>query len=224
MKKIILVTLVLIIVSLNISAAEVSMKKAMIYSALIPGWGELYTHHYTKAGIFFASDIAILYSYFHFNNENDWAIKSYKQFALAKAGVQLQSTDDHYQLVQNFISRESYNAYIIRYYRNYYLVYKHDMETYEEKLDEYLIPDDQNWNWENEKDLKQFREMRQDQRDLETFAKFTVAATILNHLVGIIDSAISARMYNKNLSRHSRLSITPDFTKNGFKLSYEIKF
>jgi hypothetical protein len=200
------------------------MKKAMLYSALIPGLGELYTHNYTKAGIFFASDIAIVLSYFRFKNENDWAIKSYQQFALVKAGVQLHSSSEHYQLVQNFLSRESYNAYIIRYYRNYYLVYKHDPETYEQKLDEYLIPEEQDWNWETEKDLKKFRNMRQEQRNLETYAKLTVAATILNHLVSIIDSAISARINNKNVSQFQRISLTPDFAQKGFKLNYEIKF
>jgi len=224
MKKNILIVFLLIFACIQITGNEISMKKAMIYSALIPGLGELYTHNYTKAGIFFASDIAIALSYFRFKNENDWAIKSYQQFALVKAGVQLHSSNEHYQLVQNFLSRESYNAYIIRYYRNYYLVYKHDPDTYEEKLDEYLIPEDQDWNWETEKDLKKFRDMRQEQRNLETYAKLTVAATIMNHLISIIDSAVSARLYNKNLSRSNRLSITPDFTKNGFKLNYEIKF
>lgn len=219
-----LTIILLLALSLSLFGEQASLLKATALSLVLPGSGEVYTKNYTKAGIFFTTEIAIILSYLRFSSETKWAQSSYEQFALEKAGVPLNSDDIHYQRVQDFVSLESYNSYVIRYYWNVYQVYQHDNEEYHAELDKYLLTDDHFWEWENESDLYQFRKIRRNHRDLETYAKLSFAAGILNHLVSVIDSAISVKKHNKKMRKYGEIKIQPDLQKMGMNLCYEIKF
>ncbi len=94
MKKIILIFL-LISLSLALIGKEVSVKKAMLYSAIVPGMGEMYSQNYSKGAMFLAAETAIIFSYFRLQSERDWAINSYKQYAFSVVGVSKEMDDDY---------------------------------------------------------------------------------------------------------------------------------
>jgi len=223
MKKNILILFIFMIL-INLSAQKKSIRKAIVLSALVPGLGEVYTHNYNKAAVFFTIEAASIFTYFRLKDERQWALNSYKQFAYSMTGVSKDSKDWYYQLLQDYSSSEVYNESIIRDARNYYLIYKNDPVAYEDYLDRYLVPEDQSWDWETKKNWFKFRSLRRDKQDMEIYMNFAFAAAIVNRFASIIDAAVSAKRFNKEYKNLGELNIIPDFAKGGFFINYEYKF
>ncbi|HHE37235.1 MAG TPA: hypothetical protein ENL20_01510 [Candidatus Cloacimonetes bacterium] len=224
MKKFILILLILLL-SLSIYCQQVSTLKAMLFSAVVPGLGELYTKNYTKTGIFFSSELAIIATYFRLKAESEWADNNLQQFAFENAGVPKNSTDAHYLLIKNYVSSDDLNEYIDRSARNYYLIYKSDPEGYYEYLEENLITEEEDmWSWDTDENWKHFGRLRIDKQNFETYTQFAIAAGILNRLISIIDSAISAKRFNKKVGLFGNISVKPDWKNKGFLLNYEYRF
>ena len=223
MKKIVLI-LILLATCFALVAQQKSIRKSIVYSALIPGAGEIYTKNYNKAAVFLAVEAATIFSYFRLKNERQWAMDSYKQFAFSIANIPKDSEDSYYQVLQNYISSDLYNESVLRDARNYFIIYENDPVGYEEYLDKYLVPDDQAWDWGNDKNWYKFRELRRDKQDMEIYMKFAFAAAIVNRFISVIDSAVSAKRYNKKGQAVSRLSVYPDIIKQEIKVQYEYRF
>ena len=223
MKKVILITL-LFYLTATVYCKKVSTGKTVLCSAVVPGMGELYLKEHNKAVFFFGAEAAIIFSYLRLKSETDWAIDSYMQFAHAKTDVPKNSDDSYYQIIQDYFSSDKYNESIIRDARNYYLIYKNDPLAYEEYLEKYLVPEDMEWNWQNNTNWLKYKELRRDKQDLELYAKFTFAAAILNRIVSVIDTAISAKKINKAGKSYGELSFNPDWDKKGIKVNYEFHF
>ena len=214
----------MLIISFNLFSQELSARKAMLYSAILPGLGEIYTKNPTKAGFFLGAEFAILFSYFRFKTETEWKIDSYERFAFVNAGIPKNSSDVLYQNAQDYISSEEYNERIILAARNYFLIYLNDEEAYEEYLSYHLIPEEEGWDWENNKNWSKFQKLRRQKQDLEIYSNFAVAGLILNRLVSILDSAISTKKYNKQNKYYGKLTVAPVWENKGLKIGYEYKF
>ncbi|OPX29605.1 MAG: hypothetical protein B1H06_01255 [Candidatus Cloacimonas sp. 4484_143] len=223
MRKFVIVLILLSIV-FSLSAQQKSIRKAMAFSAILPGAGEIYTKNYNKAAVFLAVEAATIFSYFRLKNERQWAMDSYKQFAYSVTDVPKDSEDSYYQVIQNYFSSERYNENILRDARNYFIIYTNDPVGYEEYLDKYLVPEDQSWNWGNDRNWYIFRGLRRDKQDMEIYMKFAFAAAILNRFISVVDSAISAKRCNKQGQTISKFSIYPDIFKKELKVRYEYKF
>jgi len=196
-------------------------------SAAVPGLGELYTKQYTKAGIFFCTELLVIYSYFRFDAQTDWAIDTYEQFAYSKAGVPHNSDSDYYQLIQNFSSSNQYNESVYLFARNFYLSANspyYNPEDYELYLANNLIPAGQEWDWQNNANWMEYRELRKDKQDLEIYTKFTLAAALINRIVSVLDTFVSSKRILRDQRNYGQLSLRPDWKNKGFKLNYEIKF
>ena len=208
----------------SLSAQQKSIRKAMAFSAILPGAGEIYTKNYNKAAVFLAVEAATIFSYFRLKNERQWAMDSYKQFAYSVTDVPKDSEDSYYQVIQNYFSSERYNENILRDARNYFIIYTNNPVGYEEYLDKYLVPEDQSWNWENDKNWYKFRGLRYDKQDMEIYMKFAFAAAILNRFISVVDSAVSAKRFNRQGQTISKFSVYPDIFKKELKVQYEYKF
>ena len=202
----------------------VSAGKAMLYSALVPGLGEMYLGEYTRAGIFLGAEILILASYFRLNQEVDWKTNSYKFYANHYADVPLGSSDSYYRLINNYISSEKYNSEIELFLRNRYIIYDYNPDLYDYYLDLYLISDEDAWEWESRDNWLRYREIRREKQRLEIYANFAIGAAVVNRLISVIDSAILARSINRQHTFLSNLNVEPDFTRIGWTVTYEIKF
>ena len=219
-----ILALLLIILAVSLAGKEYSVRKAMLYSAVVPGLGEIYTRDYKKGAIFLTSEAAILFSYFRLKAETKWAVDSYKQFAYSVTDVPKDQEDSYYQKIQDYISSDNYNESIIRDARNYFLIYNNDPLGYEEYLANYLIPEDLIWDWENTKNWYKYRELRRNKQDFEIYTKFVTAAAILNRIVSMIDSAVSVKKLNRSGKYLGKLSFKPDYKKRGMEINYEYRF
>ncbi|MBN1948920.1 MAG: hypothetical protein JW784_04180 [Candidatus Cloacimonetes bacterium] len=226
MKSKLIITLILITTTLLAANEDHSIRKSMFFSLLTPGLGQIYNRDYTKAGIFLTTELIVIASYFRLNAETGWAINSYQQFAWNKAFIPINSSDEYYQLVQDFISSEDYNAGVINFARNVFLSANspyYNPEQYYQYLEDYLIPPDLAWDWQLEKNWLQYRELRRNKQDLEIYKNFAFAAAILNRIVSVVDAAISARKIKKT-HLLSNLNFQPDWQKKGVRIFYEYKF
>ncbi|MCD4817694.1 MAG: hypothetical protein K8S23_03255 [Candidatus Cloacimonetes bacterium] len=220
MKRVILLS-ILVFVSLYLHSQKVSTVKAIAFSAVLPGSGHLYLQKNTKAGIYFASEIGIVFSYFRFKSEKEWATNSYKKYAHSMTGLDLNSSESKYQSLQEYYSSSDYNTMVRTYARNMYLVFTNDPESYYEFLDENLKPEEEGWHWQSEDNWHKYKDLRYKKQDYEILTNFAVAAFFLNRFISVIDVAISSRKINKAFRN---LSFAPDFKNNGMKMSYGIKF
>ncbi len=223
MKKTILI-LLLITLSLTLAGKELSVKKAMLYSALVPGLGEIYSQDYSKGAIFLAAESAIIFSYFRMKSEREWAINSFKQYAFSVVGVSKDMDDAYYQLIQNYMSSEEYNDNIIRDARNHFLIYNTDPEGYDAYLEANLIPEENSWHWDNNKEWSEYTKLRLAKQDYEIYSNFAFAAAILNRVISVIDSAMEAKKFNRSGQYLGKLSVHPDWNKKGMKINYEYRF
>lgn len=208
----------------NLFAETVSTRRAMLYSALVPGLGEMYLSEYTRGGIFLGAEVLIMASYFRLNKEVDWKIRSYELYANRYADVSLGSSDSYYRLINNYISSEQYNAEIELYLRNRYIVYENNPELYNYYRDRYLISEEDGWEWDSREVWLAYREIRREKQKLEILANFAIGAAVLNRLISVIDSALIARSVNRQSTVLTNLSVEPDFAKKGYMVSYEFKF
>ena len=223
MKKTILIFL-LIILSLTLAGKELSVRKALLYSAIVPGLGEIYTQNYSKGAIFLAAESAIIFSYFRMNSERDWAIDSYKQYAFSVVDVPKDMDDAYYQLIQNYMSSEEYNDNIIRDARNYFLIYNTDQEGYDAYLEAHLIPEENSWHWDNNNEWLGYIKLRLKKQDYEIYSNFAFAAAILNRIISVIDSAMEVKKVNRSKQYFGKLSVQPDWYKKGMRINYEYRF
>jgi hypothetical protein len=224
MKKSFLLALILLLCMPLLFSEQVSARKAMLYSALVPGLGELSLEDHTRGALFIGAEILILASYFRINKEIDWKTNSYQQYANRYAGVTINSGDDYYRLINDYISSEQYNSEIEMFYRNRYIVYEYNPDLYYYYLDRYMISEEEAWNWESRNTWLRYREIRREKQSLEILANFALGAAFVNRLISIIDTALLARRINRESSLLSNIRLEPDIKRKGCILSYEIEF
>jgi len=220
----ILLTSLILIASSNLFGEQVSVRKAMLYSALVPGLGEMYLSDYTRAGIFLGTEILIIASYIQLNREVDWKTNSYQLYANRYADVPMGGNDSYYRLINSYISSEQYNTEIELYFRNRFIIYEYNPQMYNYYLNLYMISDEDAWEWESRDNWLAYRELRREKQRLEIYANFAIGAAVLNRLISVIDSAILAKRVNRERTALSNLSIEPDFIKKGYMISYEFSF
>jgi hypothetical protein len=220
MKKVILSILILTLLSLSLfSADQKSVKKAVLFSAILPGAGQLYNGSYSKMGVFLSSEAAIWFAKNRFQNEEKWAENSYRLYAFQKAGVPVNVDNKRYNDIQNYISSEQYNNQVELAARNYFLIQNYDPEAYQQYIMENTYSDEEAWKWKTNEDRMQFKEIRRHKHRYEIYDNFTVGAMVINRLISVIDAAKTTKKQNK-------YSIYANPTNNGkgLTLNYEYKF
>ncbi len=208
----------------EVKVKSVSTGRAMLFSALVPGLGEMQLGNYTRGAVFLGAEILILASYFRINREVSWKTNSYQKYANRYADIAVNSSDDYYRLINNYISSDQYNAEIELFLRNRYIIFEYKPELYYKYRDLYLIGDDEAWEWDSRDNWLRYREIRREKQSLEILANFALGAALLNRVISIIDSALLARSINRERTALSNLSFEPDIQRRGCFISYEFNF
>lgn len=210
---------------LNDSGTEtVSARRAMLYSAFLPGLGEMYLQEYTRGAILMGAEFLVLAAYFRLGREVDWKTNSYKQYAFRFADVPIDAGEDYYRLINNYVSSEVYNSEIELWLRNRFIIYEHKPDEYNYYRNLYMISEEDSWEWESSENWLRFRELRREKQRLEIYANFALGAAVVNRLISVIDSAILARKINRERTVLSNIHLEPDFRRKGYILSYEFNF
>ena len=224
MKKLIILLAVSLMLVTPLAAKEKSAAKAMLFSAMVPGTGQAYLGSYTKAGVFMATEILTLGAAIRLSSEVDWAEKSYKQYALSQKGTPISNNNDHYQLMQNYVSSARYNAQMEEDAWAYFVLYYNDLASYHAYIEENAISEDEAWDWGTNSNWQEYRSKRRYRQDIKTLSNLAVAAVFLNHLTSLIDTALTNANLKKKKINKGRVNINPNLNKKRLSVGYAIKF
>ncbi len=189
-------------------------KKALLFSALIPGAGELYSKSYIKAGVFFLAEVAAWTLYGSYTNKGKDQEKKYQQFANLhwNPDVWLQWIQNHEKLddahagtMENYLSgdksattRQQYYEMIGKYpafYVGWDFVRYYDNQSY---WDNKPIQEIEEIH-KNDQGISDYMDMRDKSNRLFRTARTATNYVIVNHILSAIDAAWSAKRHNNKL-------------------------
>jgi len=169
-----------------------SPKRALFFSALIPGMGEFYCKSYIKSIAFFGLEAALWVSYLNFTDEGNRLEDEFEAFANAHW------SRDRYETWKS--TTEGENAE-----KTHELPETNTQQYYEMigKYDQFYF----GWDDVDKLGLKygdrkgirmDYMTMRKDSNDKFKTASTMVSLVLLNHLISAVDAAWSAFRYNKH--------------------------
>jgi len=175
---------------------EASGKKnvalAILFSALLPGMGELYAQNYESGKYFTIADAALLGVYFGVDTYGNWKKENYKSFAKSFGGVTPSNkNDDYFATIGNYMNIDQYN----------------DEKAFEGRFTELFNKSSMNWNWETETQRREYRGMWLSSQRAYNNLQFVVGAMLINRLASIINAVRSVVAYNKNISAQTSWNI-----------------
>jgi len=148
--------------------------KAALYSAFVPGLGEYYSGHKTKAKYFFAVEALSWIGYISFRTYGNWKKDDMVKFAADYADASLEGTDDWFEdMVGFYDNTEEYNK-----------------RGRVDDPDRPYFPDAgvTHWSWDNAGDQETYRLFKNSYRDNYRRADFMIGLMIVNRIVSVIDA------------------------------------
>ncbi len=187
---------------------------AIIYSALLPGMGELYADGYSSGKYFTIAD-ALLWGGLigvtaYANNQED----SYRAFAETYGGVMLSGKDDKYFA--------DIGLYIDIYEYNH-------LKDLERSFTEIYNEDTHYWKWSNHAQRTEYRDMWKSSETADNTTRFIVGALILNRVASVINAIRIVNAHNNNLKKelgwdmsfnYSSSIVEPDKISMNFRTSF----
>lgn len=159
---------------------------AIIYSALLPGMGELYAGDYSSGKYFTIAD-GVLWGGLigvtaYANNQED----NYRSFAETYGGVDLNGKDaEYFGNIGNYLDIYQYN-HRQELDRNYEDIY--DSGTHY-------------WKWSGQTQRTEYRDMWISSETANNSTRFIVGALILNRIASVINAIRLVNAHNKNLKK-----------------------
>lgn len=158
-----------------------SLFKAGLYSALIPGMGEYYVGHKTKAKFFFAVEAASWIGFVSYRVYSGWKKDDMVKFASDNANVSLDGKDDWFEDMVGFYDNiDQYNT----------------RGRVDDPERPYLVDNsDNHWSWIASRDQATYRHLKNRYREANRRSEFMIGLMIVNRIVSIIDAVRDARRY-----------------------------
>jgi hypothetical protein len=167
-----------------------SGKKALLYSLLLPGTGELYLGHSGRATGFFVAEGLIWTSFIYWTVAEDMRQDDYIEQAQLNAGVGVSSAADSYwSLVGQYISSsgdgpDTYEEQLRIDARN---LYPDDPAAQDAYVNENLPQGDEAWSWTSLALQDNYVATRQSAQQADNNAEYSIAAAVLNRIISVID-------------------------------------
>jgi hypothetical protein len=172
------------------SAAAGSGKKALLYSLILPGLGEMSMGEKGRATGFFIAEGLIWANFTYWTVAGNLRQDDYVEQAQINAGVGVsQESDDYWRLVGQFTSSSgegpgSYEEELRREARD---TYPSDPAAQDAFVAERLPTGDCAWSWSTSALQAEYLDTRESSNRAHNHAKYSFAAAILNRVVSVID-------------------------------------
>lgn len=210
-KTFFLLSLMVLIVSSNL-VAEKSKLQAALYSAIVPGTGELYAGSKTSGSISLATEAFLWLGYVGSNKQAAWIADDFKQYALAYAGTDIiDGSDQYYDLLQNYASSTDYNNNVYIYGRYYLNSAGWTEQEYDEFIANNLYVGNEAWNWSDEDKRMHFGDLRQDRNKFKIISQFCIGAMVVNRIVSVVKAIRAAHVYNNKIDTKDKISFNFDY-------------
>jgi len=155
-----------------------SLRKALFFSALLPGAGEYYAGHPNRALLFGTFEAGIWISYATFKVQEDLRRDRAIEYAVAVAGALPEGDADYYGAMAQFQRSDGpgqWNEFVRRRSR----------DTGEVVGVEYT--GDAGWAWPSEQQFIYYRDLRKGQLSAEDHATNMLAVAIVNRIASMVD-------------------------------------
>lgn len=187
-------------------SGSLSMGRAILYSLVLPGWGDYYAGRKSRARYFFISEAAIWSSFVVFRIQGHRDEDRYKDFAVQFAGVtRTDHSDDFYAELRQWDTSTEYENFIKSEGRPFLFP-----DIGDEALDQYFeqnrLADFEPWAWESFERRLQYSELRSASKNAYQRSEFAVAAAVLNRAVAAV-FAYQAVKSQRNRDEQARYHI-----------------
>ncbi len=163
-----------------------SVALAMLYSALLPGMGELYAGDYGFGKFLTIADAFLWGTYIGVNSYASSMEDNYKSYATSMGSANVESKDDKYFAdIGNYLDVYEYN-HLKDLERNFHEVYNEETHY---------------WKWSGVAQRSEYREMWKSSETANNTTRFIVGALILNRVASIINAIRLVNAHNKNLKK-----------------------
>jgi hypothetical protein len=186
-----------------------SLPKAMMYSIILPGAGDLYAGNKGTAKLLLGAETAIWFSYFGFQYYGNIQKDSYMVFAHEKSGSNPSREDEeYYDAVELYRSSDEYNESVREDAR---IIYPNDPELQNQYVLSHGYFEEDSWQWPESEPFRDYRKMRISTRETFQRATFMTGFAILNRLVAAVTSSRNVRNHNKRVDEMKwGVDIRPD--------------
>lgn len=164
---------------------KVSVVKAAMLSALLPGLGEYYVGHKTKARFFFGAEAATWIGFIAFRTYGGWKKDDLIRFAAENAGASLDGKNDEFlDWVGFYRDIDEFNT----------------LGRVSDPDRPYLedIPEN-HWLWLSDSDQEAYRDLKNSSREAYRRANFMIGVAIVNRLISVIDSIRDAKRATRRI-------------------------
>jgi len=157
---------------------------AILFSAILPGMGELYADSYSSGKYFTIADGTLWGIYIGMNSYSNILKNQYIGYAASTGGVNTQSKgSDYYATIGDYQNLDSYNNTMAL------------QGNFNQMWDNSYY-----WNWNTEIDRKAYRNLWSSSEQARNNLRFVVGALILNRIVSVINAVRLTAAYNKKQS------------------------
>ena len=197
---------------------RVSVARAALYSALLPGLGEYYVGHRQKAKYFFGAEAVTWISFFAFRTYGSWKEDDLIRLANEKANASLEGKDDDFlDWVGFYKDIDEFNTFG--------RVGDPDRPYLEDTPDNH-------WRWLSDTDQEAYRDLKNSSREAYRNSNFMIGVAIVNRVISVIDAVRDARRAGRRLDdsftdaeqSKYRLSIDPLSTRQQVTLTVYTPF
>jgi len=187
-----------------------SMKKALLFSLIVPGGGQAYMGHSVRARAMFAAEAGIWTSLAVFRVQGAMREDNYKETARLSAGVERQMDEYYYKMLSYYESSDAYNMDVMREARQRF---PDDRAKQIEFLQAEGYFGEDTWEWDSMGRMNEYARARTLSRQSYRRATLTTGFAVLNRMISMIDVYLSYKLGNDTLgSARSGLGLatTPD--------------
>ncbi len=179
---------------------------AIALSLILPGSGEYYAGNLSDGKYNIITEVSLWLTYFGFNSYGNILKDDAREFAKINAGISLNRKNEKYFVdIGNYLNIDEYN--------NAKLLSGENNEIYWDVI--------YNWNWENDSQRKNYREMRIKSDEAFNNLKFVVGGIAVNHIISAINSFLLVKSFNEDIGLN--LKFENLYLTNGFKISISKK-
>jgi TM2 domain-containing membrane protein YozV len=182
--------------------------KAGLFSAIIPGTGQIYNGQNSKGYIMLGVEVAIWTAYFVFDAQGDARMESAEEWAGIYAGTSGDHQNSYWQDVGHYMDSDAYNESVLR-----------EARALGEPTSGIVSGADA-WQWVNEERKDGYSLLRADGNSAYDKRDFMILFAVVNRAVSVVDAVLNAGkedglLETEVLGMNMELEMLPSFKDPG---------
>lgn len=191
-----------------------SVGLAILYSALLPGMGELYAGNYGLGKYLTIADGVFWGVFAGLNIYGNQQEDNYRSFATSYGGANTDGKDDQFFAdMADYVSVEQYN----------------EAKKLERNFDALYNTETHYWEWNDNNQRREYRGMWSDSENAFNNVRFAVGALVLNRVVSVINAVRLVARHNKQVGEELNWNMSVGMDNNpnlptSLQLNFHHKF